>query len=147
MPSEVKDRKRRGAAPDRLAVAFLRVAILAPGGLVAGYAVGRLRGRVLSGCPLSGPCGEALPVLLVIPTSVIGFGVGGALAAARVNCWWEGVLVWGAGIVSLFSFVVLIGWLGVDSRAGRFVSLFWLLAAAVLALFSRRPLSAGKSAE
>ena len=147
MPFEVKDRKRRGAEPDRLGIAFLRAAILAPGGLVAGYAVGRLVGRVLSGCPFSGPCDEALPVLLVIPTSVIGFGVGSALAAVRVGSWWEGVLVWGAGIVSLFSFVVLIGWLGIDSRAGRFVSLFWLLAAAVLAPFSRRPLSAGEGAE
>ncbi len=147
MPSEVKDRKRRGAGPDRLAVAFLRAAILAPGGLVAGYAVGRLLGRVLSGCPFSGPCDEALPVLLVIPTSVVGFGVGSALAAARVSCWWEGLLVWVAGIVSLFSFVVLIGWLGIDSRAGRLLSVCWLLVAAVLALFNGRPLSTGEGTE
>jgi len=147
MLSEVKGKKQRVAEPDRLAVAFLRVAVLAPGGLVAGYAAGWLLGRLLGGCPFSGPCDEAMPVLVVIPTSVVGFGIGSVLAVARVNHWWEGVAVWGVGIVSLFCFVVLVGWLGIDNPAGRLVSLGWSLAAAVVALFSLRPLSTGEGAE
>jgi hypothetical protein len=106
-----------------LTVAFLRVAVLGPGGSVAGYAAGRLLGRVMSGCPISGPCDESVLVLLVIPTSVVGFGVGSILASARVSHWWEGVAVWGVGIASLICFVVLVGWLGIDNPAGRLVSL------------------------
>ena len=147
MPSEVSEKRRRGIEPDRTAVAFLRVAILAPGGLVAGYAVGRLLGRLLGGCPLSGPCDEAMPVLLVIPTSVVGFGVASALAAMRVSYWWEGVAVLGVGVASLVCFVILVGWLGIDSPAGRLVSVVWLLAALILALFTRRPFWFGESAE
>jgi len=143
----VKEKRRRGAEPDRLAVAFLRVAVLAPGGFVAGYAVGRALGRLLSGCPVSGPCDEAGPVLLAIPASLLGFGVGSALAATRVSRWWEGVAVLGVGIAWLFAFVVLVGWLGIESLAGRLVSVAWLLAATGVALLTRWPLSTGEGTE
>jgi hypothetical protein len=143
VPSEVSERRRRSVEPDRLAVAFLRVAVLAPGGFVAGYAVGRL----LGGCSISGPCDEVVPVLLVIPTSIVGFGAGSALAAMRVGRWWEGVAVLGMGVAWLVGFVILVGWLGIDSLAGRLVSVVWLLTASALALFTRWPFSTGEGAE
>ncbi len=109
--------------------------------------MGRALGRLLSGCPVSGPCDEAAPVLLAIPTSLLGFGVGSALAAMRMARWWEGVVVLSAAVAWLFAFVVLVGWLGVGSLAGRLVSVGWLLAATAVALFTRWPLSTGEGAE
>ncbi len=147
VPSAVKEKRRRGAEPDRLTVAFLRVVVLAPGGFVAGYAVGRALGRLWSGCPVSGPCDEAAPVLLAIPTSLLGLGVGSTLAAMRVARWWEGVAVLSVGVAWLFAFIVLVGWLGVESLAGRLVSVAWLLAATAVTLFTRWPLSTGEDAE
>jgi hypothetical protein len=51
------------------------------------------------------------------------------------------------GVASLICFVILVGWLGIDSPAGRLFSVVWLLAALILALVTRRPFSIGESAE
>lgn len=129
-----KERKQGRARPDGFGTAVFRVALLAPGGFVAGYGIGRALGRLVSDCPLSGPCSEANPVLLAVPLAILGMGVGSTVAAARLSEWWEGILVWGAGIAWMLVLVVAIGWLGVDSQPGRILGLAWLLAALAMAV-------------
>ncbi len=114
---------------DKLRRAVVGATVLAPGGFVAGYLVGRWFGVLLSGCPLRGSCDNAAPVLLAIPTSLIGMGFGCTLASARVRVWWQGVVVWSAGILSMILLVVLVGWLGVDTSSARLVGVGWLLLA------------------
>jgi hypothetical protein len=120
--------------PDSLVVAVMRVTVLAPGGFVAGYLLGRAMGRVLAGCALVGSCDETVPVLMAVPVSILGMGVGSTLAASRVRLWWQGIAVWVAGIASMSVLVVLVGSLGIESGAGKLISLGWLLAAVFVAL-------------
>lgn len=134
-----RDRRQREGGPDRLGKAFLRAAVLAPGGLVAGYLLGRVLGRLVGGCALTSACDDAGPVLLTIPTSIVGMGTGSILAATRVSRWWEGIAVLGVGLVSALGLVVLIGWSGADSLAGRMLALGWLVAAVGMALLTRWP--------
>ncbi|UCC71197.1 MAG: hypothetical protein JSV86_12470 [Gemmatimonadota bacterium] len=105
---------------------------------MAGYVLGRALGRLVSGCPLAGACSEANPVLLAVPLAILGMGAGSTLVASRVGEWWEGVLVWGAGIAWMLVLVVAVGWLGIESRAGRFVALAWMLAALATAVATWR---------
>jgi len=125
--------------PDSLGVACLRGALLAPGGFVAGYLAGRTLGRVVSGCPLSGLCAEATPILLTLLSSIVGMGVASMLVATRVRLWWEGVVVWAVGILATFSLLVLVGTLGTDSLPGRVVSVAWLMAAIAVTVVGGRP--------
>ena len=134
MESEGRGTKEEGIRPDSLGVASLRAAVLAPGGFVAGYLLGRVLGYLLSGCPLSGPCRHAIPVLLGLLAAILGMGAGSTLAATRVSHWWEGVAVWVVGLLAMLMLVVLVGWLGSDSLAGRLLSLVWLAAAISLAM-------------
>lgn len=106
-----------------------RVVLWAPGGFIVGYLLGRAVGRAVSGCPWLGPCNDAVPTLLAIPTAVVGMGVGGGLAASRVGGWIEGLFVWTVGIFSMLTLVVAVGLLGVDSLPGRILPIGWLLAA------------------
>jgi hypothetical protein len=131
---EREKRRRVVSKPDSLVVAVMRVTVLAPGGFVAGYLLGRGVGRVLAGCALAGSCGETVPVLIAVPTSILGMGVGSTLAASRVKFWWQGIVVWLAGIASMSVLVVLVGTLGIESGSGKLVSVGWLLAAVCLAL-------------
>ncbi|KPK57178.1 MAG: hypothetical protein AMS21_11795 [Gemmatimonas sp. SG8_38_2] len=115
------------------------MALLAPGGFVAGYLAGRAVGRAVSGCPLSGLCAETTPILLTLLSSIVGMGVASMLVATRVRLWWEGVCVWAAGILATFCLLVLVGMLGTDSVPGRVVSVAWLIAAIAVAVVSGRP--------
>ncbi|KPK82580.1 MAG: hypothetical protein AMS25_01605 [Gemmatimonas sp. SM23_52] len=108
--------------------------MLAPGGFVAGYLLGRALGYLLSGCPLSGPCRHAIPVLLGLPVAILGMGAGSTLAATRVSHWWEGIAVWIVGLLAMLMLVMLVGWLGSDSLAGQLLGLVWLVAAIGLAI-------------
>jgi hypothetical protein len=134
MQSEGRGAREEKVRPDSLGTASLRAAVLAPGGFVAGYLLGRALGYVLSGCPLSGPCRDATPVLLSLPAAILGMGAGSTLAASRVSRWWEGVAVWVVGLLAMLILVMLVGWLGSDSLAGRLLGLGWLLAAIGLAV-------------
>ncbi len=129
----MSERRRGNSRGEGLALAIARVTVLAPGGFVAGYAVGRGLGRIVSGCPLAGACVDATPVLLAWPLAILGMGAGSTFAASRVGEWWQGMLVWAVGIVSLLVFVVVIGWLGSDSAAGLVIALTWLVAALAVA--------------
>jgi len=139
MRFERKRTKSGRAKPDSLGVACLRVALLAPGGFVAGYLAGRALGRVVSGCPLSGLCAEATPILWTLLSSIVGMGVASMLVATRVRLWWEGVVVWAGGILATFCLLVSVGTLGTDSLPGRIVLVTWLLAAIAVAVVSGRP--------
>lgn len=124
--------------PESLARAVGRVVVLAPGGFVAGYLLGRVLGNVVTGCPPFGPCDQLLPILIAIPAATIGMGAGCALAAARVGKWWEGVAVWAVGILAMLFLVVSVGWLGRGSAAGRALALGWLAAGALIGIVGRR---------
>lgn len=123
---------------DKLGRAVVGAAVLAPGGFVAGYLVGRSLGALLSGCPLRGSCDGATPVLFAIPTSLIGMALGCTLASARVRLWWQGVVVWSAGILSMILLVALVGWLGADTSSARLVAVGWLLLAVGFELIRER---------
>ncbi len=138
MASAGSGKSKGEARPDRLVVASLRAAILAPGGFVAGYLCGSALGRVLGGCPLSGECDVALPVFLALPVAIVGMGAANTLAAARVRYWWEGVAVWGVGIAAMTLLVIAVGWLGSETIVGRLVALLWLIAAVGLAVVTWR---------
>ncbi len=138
MESDGRDRKRNEAQPDKLGWALARVAVLAPGGFVAGYLVGLMFGRLLGDCPLLGACAEATPVLVAIPVAILGMGAGSTLAAVRVRRWGEGVIVWLGGIVAMTGLVSVIGLLGSESLIGRALAVGWLVAAAGLAIASIR---------
>jgi uncharacterized membrane protein AbrB (regulator of aidB expression) len=134
MESEGRGTREERARPDSLGVASLRAAVLAPGGFVAGYLLGRALGYLLTGCPLIGPCRDATPVLLGLPAAILGMGAGSTLAATRVSRWWEGIVVWVVGLLAMLLLVVLVGWLRSDSLAGRLLGLVWLAAAIGLAI-------------
>jgi hypothetical protein len=106
---------------------------------VLGYLAGRGLGRAVGGCPLLGSCDEPIPILFAIPVAILGMGAGAALAASRVRRWWEGVVVFAAGIAAMLVLVALIGLLGVDGPVARGLAVGWLLAAAaVIAATGRR---------
>jgi hypothetical protein len=134
MESEGRGTKEEGIGPDSLGVASLRAAVLAPGGFVAGYLIGRTLGYLLTGCPLIGPCRHATPVLLGLLAAILTMGAGSTLAATRVSRWWEGIVVWVVGLLAMLMLVVLVGWLRSDSLAGRLLGLVWLAAAIGLAI-------------
>lgn len=134
MESKERGASEEKARPDSLGVASLRAAILAPGGFVAGYLLGRALGWVLSGCSFTGPCRDATPVLLSLPAAILGMGAGTTLAATRVRRWWEGIAVWVVGLLAMLMLVVLVGWLDTSSLPGRLLGLGWLVAAIGLAI-------------
>ena len=129
MQSAASEERPTRKVADGLALALVRVAVLAPGGFIVGYLLGRSLGVLVSGCPLWGPCDELLSVLVAIPTSIIGMGLGCTLASMRVRRWLEGVGVWGGGIGATIVMLSLFGWLGSDSPQGRTLALTWALAA------------------
>ncbi len=112
---------------------------MAPGGFVAGYLAGRAVGRLVSGCPLAGPCERALPLLTTVVAAILGLGIGGTLAALRVRLWWEAVVVWAAAIVATLGLLVVVGALGSDGWPGRLVALGWFTAAVGTAVSVGRP--------
>ena len=139
MRSDVRERKPARVGPDRLGLACLRAGALAPGGFVAGYLVGRVLGRWVSGCPFAGPCDRGFPVLATLLFSIVGLGVGGAMATLRVRAWWEAIVVWASAIVATGGLLVIVGALGTGGWPGRLVALGWLLAAVGSAFFVGRP--------
>lgn len=134
MESEAREERESSRRPDDLVRASGRAAVLAPGGFAAGYLIGRSLGNLVAGCSPIGPCDAFFPTFLAIPTSVIGMGVACTLAAARVGRWWEGLAVWAAGILAMLIFVVLMGWLGPSSVAGRMLAFGWLSGAVALGI-------------
>lgn len=134
MESVGSDEKRNRLARERLVLSLGRAVMLAPGGFVAGYLSGLAAGRVISGCAVFAPCDQLFPALLALALAIVGMGCGCALGASRVGYWWEGVAVWGTGILSMLLLVLLVGWLGRDSLAGRAVAIGWLAGAVVLSV-------------
>lgn len=94
--------------------------------------------RVISDCPLVGPCGDFGPILVALSSAIFGMGVGNTLASLRVRYWWEGIVVWAVGILASLVLVALVGSIGVTSVPGLLVASVWLVTALVLALAGLR---------
>jgi len=139
MRSEERKKRPTRGSRDSLRLACIRAAAIAPGGFVAGYLVGRAVGRLVSGCPLAGPCDRGLPVLATVAASILGLGIGGTLATTRVRYWWEAIVVWMAAILATFLLLVVVGTLGSESWPGILVALGWFTAAVGAALKVGRP--------
>jgi hypothetical protein len=107
--------------------------------VVLGYLGGRAVARIIGDCPVVGFCGDFAPVLVGLVSAVLGMGVGNTLASLRVRYWWEGVVVWAAGIVASLVLVTLVGSTGATSVPGLLVVAVWLTVALVLAFASLRP--------
>ncbi len=125
---------------DSLTVAALRAILIAPGGFVVGYLGGQAIGRALVGCALTGPCLDATRYLLAPVIAILGMGAGCALASLRVRLWWEGVVVWFAGVGSTLTLVMVVGLLGVRRPVTQALALGWLMASIVSGIVAWRGL-------